>query len=317
MKNITIIGSGSFGCALAYSLSKNDENNIKIWSFKSEEADLINKEHKSVYLKNLVLDEKIKCYTNYEEALNGSDYIILVSPSKVIRQTCKDIKEYITNQEIIIASKGLENNTNKILSDIVKEELPNNNISVISGPSHAEQIIKNIPTIVEYSGNKDIKNILETDTFKLRYTDDMIGMQVGAALKNVISIASGIVEGFGYETNTLAYVITEGLDEIKQIGTMMGAKESTFYNLSGLGDLLTTSLGDNSRNKKSGILLSQGKTKEEIQNEIGMVIEGFDNINTAYELMNKYNLDLNLIKNLYKLLNNEIKVNEFLNNIIK
>lgn len=316
MKNITIIGSGSFGCALAYSLSKNDENNIKIWSFKSEEADLINKEHKSVYLKDLVLDEKIKCYTNYEEALNGSDYIILVSPSKVIRQTCKDIKEYITNQEIIIASKGLENNTNKILSDIVKEELPNN-ISVISGPSHAEQIIKNIPTIVEYSGNKNIKNILETDTFKLRYTDDMIGMQVGAALKNVISIASGIVEGFGYETNTLAYVITEGLDEIKQIGTMMGAKESTFYNLSGLGDLLTTSLGDNSRNKKSGILLSQGKTKEEIQNEIGMVIEGFDNINTAYELMNKYNLDLNLIKNLYKLLNNEIKVNEFLNNIIK
>ena len=317
MKNITIIGSGSFGCALAYSLSKNDENNIKIWSFKSEEADLINKEHKSVYLKDLVLDEKIKCYTNYEEALNGSDYIILVSPSKVIRQTCKDIKEYITNQEIIIASKGLENNTNKILSDIVKEELPNNNISVISGPSHAEQIIKNIPTIVEYSGNKDIKNILETDTFKLRYTDDIIGMQVGAALKNVISIASGIVEGFGYETNTLAYVITEGLDEIKQIGTKIGAKESTFYNLSGLGDLLTTSLGDNSRNKKSGILLSQGKTKEEIQNEIGMVIEGFDNINTAYELMNKYNLDLNLIKNLYKLLNNEIKVNEFLNNIIK
>ena len=317
MKNITIIGSGSFGCALAYSLSKNNENNIKIWSFKSEEADLINKEHKSVYLKDLVLDEKIKCYTDYEEALNGSDYIILVSPSKVIRQTCKDIKEYITNQEIIIASKGLENNTKKILSDIVKEELPNNNISVISGPSHAEQIIKNIPTIVEYSGNKDIKNILETDTFKLRYTDDMIGMQVGAALKNVISIASGIVEGFGYETNTLAYVITEGLDEIKQIGTMMGAKESTFYNLSGLGDLLTTSLGDNSRNKKSGILLSQGKTKEEIQNEIGMVIEGFDNINTAYELMNKYNLDLNLIKNLYKLLNNEIKVNEFLNNIIK
>ncbi len=317
MRNITIIGSGSFGCALAYMLNKNNDNNIKIWSFKEEEADLINNEHKSVYLKDLVLAEKIKCYTNYEEALNDSNYVILVSPSKVIRQTCKDIKEYITNQEIIIASKGLEENTNKLLSDIVKEELPNNNISVISGPSHAEQIIKDIPTIVEYSGNKDIKNILETDTFKLRYTDDMIGMQIGAALKNVISIASGIVEGLGYETNTLSYVITEGLDEIKQIGTMMGAKESTFYNLSGLGDLLTTSLGDNSRNKKSGILLSQGKTKEEIQDEIGMVIEGFDNINTAYELMNKYNLDLNLIKNLYKLLNNEIKVNEFLNNIIK
>lgn len=316
MSNITIIGSGSFGCALAYILSKNKDNNIKIWSFKKEESDLINNEHKSIYLKDLILDEKIKCYTNYEEALNNSNYIILVTPSKVIRQTCKDIKQYLTNQEIIIASKGLEENTNKILSDIVKEEL-NKNVSIISGPSHAEQIIKDIPTIVEYSGNKDIKNILETDKFKLRYTDDMIGMQVGAALKNVISIASGIIEGLGYETNTLAYVITEGLYEIKEIGTKTGAKESTFYNLSGLGDLLTTSLGDNSRNKKAGILLSQGKTKEEIQKEIGMIIEGFDNINKAYLLMNKYNLDLKLIKNLYKLLNNEIQVTKFFNNIIE
>ncbi len=316
MNNITIIGSGSFGCALAYVLSKNKENNIKIWSFKKEESDLINNEHKSIYLKNLKLDSKIKCYTDYKNALEGSEFIVIASPSKVIRKTCEEIKEYIVNQDIIITSKGIEEKTNKILSEIVKEELPNINVSVISGPSHAGQIVDEIPTIVEYSGNKKIEEIFNTDTFKLRYTDDMIGIQVGGALKNIVSIASGIVEGLEYGTNTLSYIITEGLNEIKEIGIKMGAKESTFYNLSGLGDLLTTSIGNESRNKRAGMLLSQGKTKEEIQKEIGMVIEGFDNINSTYELMNKYNLDLKLIKNLYRLLNKELDIKNFIKLIL-
>lgn len=316
MRNISIIGSGSFGCALAYILSKKQENNIKMWSFKKEEADLINNKHKSVYLEDLILDEKIKCYTDYKSAIEDSEYIILATPSKVVRQTCKEIKEYIKNQEVIIASKGIEETTNKLLSEVVKEELQKNKVSVISGPSHAGQIIKDIPTIVEYSGNKEIKDVFETDNFKLKYTEDMIGIQVGGALKNVISIASGIVEGLEYESNTLSYVITEGLKEIKEIGIKMGAKESTFYDLSGLGDLLTTSIGSESRNKRAGLLLSTGKTKFQIEQEIGMVIEGFDNINTAYQLMIKYNLDLKLIKNLYKLLNNEIRVNDFIDSII-
>lgn len=316
MRNISIIGSGSFGCALAYILSKTRENNIKMWSFKKEEADLINNKHKSVYLEDLVLDEKIKCYIDYKTALEDSEYIILASPSRVVRQTCKEIKQYIKNQEVIIASKGIEETTNKLLSEVVKEEIPNINVSVISGPSHAGQIIKDIPTIVEYSGSKEIKDIFETDNFKLKYTEDIIGIQVGGTLKNVISIASGIVEGLGYESNTSSYIITEGLKEIKEIGIKMGAKESTFYDLSGLGDLLTTSIGSESRNKKAGLLLSTGKTKSQIEQEIGMVIEGFDNINTAFELMVKFNLDLKLIKNLYNLLNNNIDINNFKENIL-
>ena len=204
MKNITIIGSGSFGCALAYVLSKND-NNIKIWSYKKEEADLINNKHKCMFLDNLILDKSIKCYINYEEAINNSEYIILCTPSNVFKETCINIKPYINNQEIIIASKGLYDN--KLLSDIVKEEL-NKESSIISGPSHAEQIVKDVPTYVNYCGK--IKDLFESDNFHMIENNDIVGMQVGAALKNIISILIGIADGLNYESNTISYLITKG-----------------------------------------------------------------------------------------------------------
>lgn len=309
MNNITIIGSGSFGCALAYILSKNNNNNIKIWSYTKEETDLINNEHKCKFLPDLILDNNIKCYMDYEEALKDSNYIVLVTPSNIFRNTCKSIKEYINNQEIIIATKGMEKDI--LLSDIVKEEL-NINPSIISGPSHAEQIIKDIPTFVEYSGNKDIKDIIETNTFKLTYNEDIKGIQIGASLKNIISIITGIADGLNYETNTISYLITEGLKEIKDIGLKLGAKEETFYNLSGLGDLLTTTLSLDSRNKKCGILLSKGKAIDEIKNEIGMTIEGLDSLNSACYLMNKYNLNCPLISNLYEIIYDNKDVNNIL-----
>ena len=297
MNNITIIGSGSFGCALSYVLSK--KNNVKIWSYTKEETDLINNQHKCKFLPNLILDKSIKCYMNYEESIKDSNYIILVTPSNVFRTTCKQIKPYITDQEIIIATKGLENDI--LLSDIVKEEL---NIipSIISGPSHAEQIINNIPTYVNYCGK--IKNIFETDNFYMIENNDIIGIQVGAALKNIISIIEGIVEGLNYESNTISYVITEGLKEIKEIGIKMGAKKETFYDLCGLGDLLTTTLSLDSRNKRCGLLLSKNKNINEIKNEIGMTIEGIDALNSACYLINKYNLNCKLITNLYDIIYN-------------
>ena len=298
--NITIIGSGSFGCALAYILSKND-NNIKIWSYTKEETTLINNEHKCKYLPGLILDEKIKCYMDYETAIKNSDYIILVTPSNVFRSTCKQIKNYVKDSQIIIASKGMEND--KLLSDIVKEELgiyP----SVISGPSHAEQVIKDVPTFIDYSGNKNISVLFETDNFKLKYNNDIIGLQVGAALKNIISILVGLVEGLGYESNTVSYVITQGLKEIKEISLKLGAKEDTIYGLSGLGDLLTTTLSLDSRNKKFGLLLAKGKNIDQIKEEIGMTIEGLDSLNNACYLINKYNLNCELISNLYDVIYN-------------
>ena len=306
MSNIAIIESGSFGCALAQKLSKN--NNVKVWSYTEEETNMINNEHKCMFL-DVNLDSSIKCYQSYEDAIKDTNYIFLVVPSKVFRETCKQLKPYIRTQEIIIATKGIENDI--LLSDIVKEEL-NVIPSLITGPSHAEQLVKEVPTFIEYTGNKSIKDIIETDNFKLQYNEDIIGMQVGASLKNVISLISGLVEGLGYESNTVSYVITEGLKEIKDIGLKLGAKEETFYGLSGLGDLLTTTLSLDSRNKRCGLLLAQGKNIEEIKKEIGMTIEGLDALNSACYLINKYNLDCPLISKMYDIVYNNKNINEII-----
>ena len=311
MKNIAVVGSGSFGCALAHILSKN--NNVKIWSYTKEEKDLINNEHKCMFLKDLILNNNVICSNNYEEVINNSDYIILVTPSNALYQTCIDIKPYINNKKIILATKGISND--KLLSDIIKDEL---NIipSIISGPSHAEQIVKDIPTFINYYGKKDIKELFETSNFHLIYNEDYIGMQVGAALKNIISIILGIVEGLGYESNTMSYVITNGLKEISTIGEKLGAKKETFYELSGLGDLLTTTLSLDSRNKRCGILLSKGKNIDQIKKEIGMTIEGLDTINNACYLIDKYNINSPMIMNLKELIDGKITIEDYINKIM-
>ena len=297
--NIAIIGSGSFGSALAKILSK--KNNVKIWSFLQEEADIINNEHRCKFLKDLELNSNIIASTDYQKVIENSQIIVIVTPSRVVRETCKNIKNYVTDQEIVLLSKGMEEE--KLLSEVIFEEL-GKNPSVISGPSHAEQIAKDIPTFVMYSGNKQIKDVFETDNFHLTYTDDSIGMQLGATLKNIVSLGSGIVEGLGYESNTLSYFITEGLREINEISVNMGAKSETIYGLAGLGDLLTTSLSMDSRNKRAGLLLAKGKSIDEVRNEIGMTIEGLDSLKSGYNLAKKYNIEAKIINNLYNIIYN-------------
>ena len=297
MRKVAIIGSGSFGCALAYLLSKND-NEIKIWSFTEEEKNIINNEHKCKLLPGLLLDEKIICSNSYEEVIKDSDYIILVSPSNVFRKTCNDIKEYINSQKIIIASKGLEND--KLLSDVTKEVLGIEPY-LLYGPSHAEQIIKDMPTFVEYYGSDEIKEMFESESFKLYKNEDHVGMELGAALKNVITLGYGILEGKGYESNTISYFITKGLEEIKNIGLKMGAKESTFYGISGLGDLIATFLGMDSRNKRAGILIGQGKSIDEAKKEVGMTVEGLDALKNINILIDKYHINSSVFKSTYNI----------------
>lgn len=308
MKNIGIIGSGSFGCALANVLIKN--HNVKIWSFKKEEADIINNEHRCMFIDNSKLDERIVCYTNYEDVIEDSEYLILVTPSSVIRNTCKKIKEYVTNQKIIIASKGMEIETNKFLTDVVKEELELKYVGIISGPSIAKEVINDMGLKVVFASNNndynnEIKNNFETDKFKIELSDDIIGTELGGTLKNIISIASGLVNGLNLGNNMNAILITKGLEEIKEIGIKLGAKEETFYGLSSLGDLLTTCLSNESRNNKCGILLSQGKKIDEIKEEIGMVIEGLDALKIAHDISQKYNINTKIINTLYDIIYNE------------
>ena len=306
--NIAIIGSGSFGCALAKILSK--KNNVKIWSYLEEEADFINNEHRCMFVDDLLLNESIIASTNYQNVIENTEIIVIATPSRVIRKTCKDIKNYITNQELVLLSKGMEGE--KLLSEVIYEEL-GKNPSIISGPSHAEQIARDIPTFVMYSGNKNLKDIFETDNFHLTYTDDFIGVQLGATLKNIISLGYGIVQGLGFESNTLSYFITEGLREMNEISVNIGAKSETIYGLAGLGDLLTTSLSMDSRNKRAGLLLAKGKSIDEVRQEIGMTIEGLDSLKSGYDLAKKYNIDAKIINNLYDIIYNGKDIKTILN----
>ncbi len=320
MKNIGIIGSGSFGCALANVLIKN--HNVKIWSFKKEEADVINNEHRCMFIDNSKLDERIVCYTNYEDVVVDSEYLILVTPSSVIRNTCKNIKEYVTNQKIIIASKGMEIETNKFLTDIVKEELDLKYVGIISGPSIAKEVINDMGLKAVFASNNndynnEIKNNFETYKFKIELSDDVIGTELGGTLKNIISIASGLVNGLNLGNNMNAVLITKGLEEIKEIGLKLGAKEETFYGLSGLGDLLTTCESNDSRNRRFGILLAQNKDLETIKKEIGMVIEGLDALKIAMSLSNKYNIDSKIIRQIYKIIYNKENPKTIITSILK
>lgn len=299
MKNITIIGSGSFGCALAHSFEKN--NNVKIWSFTKEERDSININHECMQIPSIKLNNNTKCYLDYEEALKDSEIVVIVVPSNFVRSTCKDIKKYINNQEILLASKGLENE--KLLSDVIKEEL-GKETNIIMGPSFASELGTDNKTFVELSGNKELIKYLENDNLKITYNDDIIGLQVCSALKNVIALISGIVKGLNYGINVDSYVFTEGIREIKEIGLKLGAKESTFYGLAGIGDLYLTSISEKSRNKRAGILIGQGYDLDYVHKEIKDTIEGLNTLSSVKVIIDKYKLNCTLINNLYDIIYN-------------
>lgn len=299
MKNITIIGSGSFGCALAHAFEK--KNLVKIWSYTKEEQDSINLKHTCLQIPSIKLSDKTRCYTDYKESIEGSDIVVLALPSIFIRSTCKEIKEYIKDKEIILVSKGLEND--KLLSTVIKEEL-NIDVNVLMGPSFAIELGNDYNTYVDFYGNKELIKELESDTLHLSYCDDMIGMQVSSALKNIITIMIGITEGLGYGINTKSYVFTEGYKEIREIGLKLGAKNDTFLGLSGIGDLYLTSIGDSSRNKRAGILLGKGMKLDYIYKEVSTTIEGLNTLKDAKYIVDKYNLDCKLINNLYDIVFN-------------
>jgi glycerol-3-phosphate dehydrogenase (NAD(P)+) len=306
VKNIAIIGSGSWGVALAIHLAKLG-NKVKIWSFAEEERDLINNEKKCKFLPNVVLPDGIYCTTSYEEAINGSELILHVTPSKFTRSTVKEYKKYVTNQPIVICTKGFEKETLSTLDVVIKEEIPNAQIVVLSGPSHAEEVSIGIPTAMVIASEKvelaeSIRDIFMNENLRVYVSDDLKGVELGGALKNIIAFCAGIAAGINLGDNSFAALITRGLHEITVLGGLLGGKEQTFYGLTGLGDLIVTCLSEHSRNRRAGKLLGQGMKIDEIRKEIGMVIEGVDNIEVAYELSKKYDVDMPIVNAVYKVL---------------
>ena len=316
MKNIAIIGSGSWGVALAIHLA-NMGHNIKIWSFDQQEADLINNEKKCKFLPNVVLPKNITCFTNYKEAIDGAQLILHVTPSKFTRNVVREYGKYVdcANQPIIVCSKGIEKESALTLDEVIKQEIPNVRIGALSGPSHAEEVSIASPTVlVAASKDKEIQQLVQ-DTFmneKMRvYTsDDIKGVELGGALKNIIAFCAGVAAGLGYGDNAFAALITRGLAEIKKLGVRMGAEDSTLYGLSGLGDLIVTCLSEHSRNRRAGKLIGQGKTIEETKAIVGMTIESIDNIEVAKSLSERFNISMPIVNAVYDILYNNLNPNE-------
>ena len=306
MKNICIIGSGSWGVALGIHLAKLGHN-IKIWSFAKEEADLINNEKKCKFLPNVELPDGIYCTNSYEEAVKNSEIILHVTPSKVVRNTVQGYKEFVTNQPIVMCSKGFEKDSLLTLDEVIKEELPNSKIVALSGPSHAEEVSIGIPTAVVIASEdielaNQIRDIFMNENLRIYTSTDIKGVELAGALKNIIAFCAGVAVSLGLGDNSFAALITRGLHEISTLGQILGGKRETFYGLTGLGDLIVTCLSEHSRNRRAGKLLGQGMKLDDIRKEIGMVIEGVDNIDVAYELSQKYNVDTPIVNAVYKVL---------------
>jgi len=306
MKNIAIIGSGSWGVALAIHLSRCG-NKVKIWSFNEEEKDLINNERACKFLPGVKIPENIKCYNDFEEVIKDTDFILHVTPSKFTREIFKKYKEYVGNKPVIICSKGFEKETLKTLDEVILSEMPEARVGILSGPSHAEEVSIAIPTVlVVASKDEEIQKLIQ-DTFmcsQMRiYTSmDVKGVELGGALKNIIAFCAGIASEIGLGDNTFAALITRGLSELTKLGVELGGQRETFYGLSGLGDLIVTCLSEHSRNRKAGRLIGQGKTLEETKKEVGMVIESIDNIEVAYELSKIHNIQMPIVETVYKVI---------------
>ena len=320
MKNIAIIGSGSWGVALATHLAKLG-NNIKIWSFDEEEKNIINNEKGCKFLPNLKLPENIYCSLDFREVIEGADFILHVTPSKFTRSIFKQYKQYVGNKPIIICSKGFEKESLKTLDEVILDEMPNARIGVLSGPSHAEEVSIGIPTaIVIASKYKEVQTMVQdlfmNEKMRVYASDDVIGVELGGALKNIIAFCAGIATEINLGDNSFAALITRGLVEITRLGEAMGGKHDTFYGLSGLGDLIVTCMSEHSRNRRAGRLIGRGYTVEEAKKEIGMVIESIDNIDVAHELSKKYNIEMPIVNAVYDVLYNNLNPKDAVNQLM-
>ena len=320
MKNIAIIGSGTWGVALAIHLS-NLGNNIKIWSFTEEETKSINEDRKCKFLPDAIINDKITCYMDLQKVIEGSEIILHVTPSKFVRETIKKYKNYVTNQPIIMCAKGFEEKTLCTLSQIIQQEMPNCKYGISSAPSHAEEVSIGIPTaIVIASKYKEVQTMVQdlfmNEKMRVYASDDVIGVELGGALKNIIAFCAGIATEINLGDNSFAALITRGLVEITRLGEAMGGKHDTFYGLSGLGDLIVTCMSEHSRNRRAGRLIGRGYTVEEAKKEIGMVIESIDNIDVAHELSKKYNIEMPIVNAVYDVLYNNLNPKDAVNQLM-
>ena len=319
-RTVAIIGSGSWGVALGNHLGEM-KNKVKIWSFSEEEKDYINNKKTCMFIPDMVINENVVCSNDIKDVVENSDFILHVTPSKFTRSTFKLYKDYVGNKPIIICSKGLENDTLTTLDDVILSEKPDARIAALSGPSYATEVINHIPTAIILASKdeeilKNIPELFSNEYMRVYKSTDVKGVEIGGAFQNIIAFCAGICAELNLGTNAQSALITRGLAEIARLGTQMGAELSTFYGLSGLGDLILTCSSDESRNRRAGRLIGKGMSKEEAQKEIGMTIESIDNIEVAKKLLAKYEVEMPIVNAAYDVLDNKLTVKEAIKNLM-
>ena len=316
MEKVCVLGTGSWGSALGLTLAKKGYE-VTMWTLSEEQAKKINSTKENIdYLPGVLFPNNIVVTTSLEEAVLDSSVIVLAVPSQAVRSVCNQIKPFIKDEQIIVdVAKGLEKGTGLRLSEVAKDELPNNPYVTLSGPSHAEEVARDIPTtVVVASDNLEVaqrvQDIFMSPKFRVYTNPDIVGVELGGALKNIIAFGAGICDGLGLGDNSKAALMTRGIREISRLGVAMGADVSTFSGLSGIGDLIVTCTSMHSRNRRAGILIGQGKSLEETLAEVKMVVEGITATEVAYKVSRDLNIDMPITEAIYSVLDQGANPNE-------
>lgn len=308
MAKISVMGAGSWGTALAV-LLHNNGHEVVLWSALKDEVELLREKRENPgKLPGVILPEDIVITDDAESAMENPDVAVLAVPSPFTRSTSKNLAPFVKDGQIIVnVAKGIEEKTLMTLSEIIEQEIPQANVCVLSGPSHAEEVGRGLPTtcVVSSKNNETaeyLQEIFMSPVFRVYTTPDILGVELGGALKNVIALAAGTADGLGYGDNTKAALITRGIAEIARLGVKMGAKAETFAGLSGIGDLIVTCASVHSRNRKAGYLMGKGYTMKEAMDEVKMVVEGVYSAKAAKELAVKYQVEMPIVEEVNKLL---------------
>ncbi|XCP87129.1 NAD(P)H-dependent glycerol-3-phosphate dehydrogenase [Roseburia hominis] len=302
MVQIGIMGAGSWGTALGILLVKNGHE-VTVWSFKPEEAALLEQTRvNESKLPGVVLPDGIHFTGEMEKAICGKEVVVLAVPSTAVRLTARKMKPYVEKGQILVnVAKGIEESTLMTISQQIEEEVPQADVAVLSGPSHAEEVSRGMPTTVVVGAKKRstaeyLQKIFMSEAFRVYTSPDIQGIELGGALKNVIALAAGTADGLGYGDNTKAALITRGIAEITRLGMKMGGKAESFAGLTGIGDLIVTCASVHSRNRRAGYLIGQGRTMQEAMDEVKMVVEGVHSAKAALKLSEKYEVSMPIVE---------------------
>ena len=315
-KKIAVIGAGSWGTALAVSLS-HAGHSVKMWTRKPEHiAEMKQSRQNARYLPEVMFDDKLQLADTLEEAIVGADLVLFSAPAQGFRSVLTAALPYLTTDMVVVnVAKGIEQKTLKRMSEIAEECIPNVKYVVLSGPSHAEEVGRLMPTTVAVASEdlelaEYVQDIFMTEHLRIYTNTDVIGVELGGALKNIIALGAGISDGMGYGDNAKAALMTRGMTEMSRLGVALGAKEETFSGLTGLGDLIVTCTSMHSRNRRCGIMIGEGVAPDEATRRIGMVVEGMFTAEAAYQLAQKVGVEMPITEAIYGVINGKVDARE-------